>query len=76
MYRGAVRMPITHVETTLQTNGVRTEEQGAHGIRLGLGVQDQTTELPNKSVAFVEETDFQVIQEISTIEVMNISKSL
>ena len=31
------------------------------------------SELPNKSVAFVAETDFQVIQEMSTIEVINIS---
>ena len=43
-----------------------------HGNRLGNGLKEPMNELPNKSVAFVAETDFQVIQEISTIEVINI----
>ena len=67
-------MLVGHVQTMQQTNGVKTEEQGAHGIRLGHGVKEQTDEQPNKSVAFVEETDFQVIQEIHTIEVIYIYK--
>ena len=36
-------------------------------------MKDQTHELQNKSAAFVAETDFQVIQEIKKIEVINIS---